>query len=123
MQYTSEACAALIPRTTIDHLWDIAEKKEAESCIFVLKTHTLVDDKAQDILILAGDEASHQTVIGLIPVDLTVEVTREGEEFSMEILGIAKAIRALARARRRSCFAARRAKLPHAAPYPAGSRC
>lgn len=123
MQHTSEACAALIPQATINHLWDIAEKTEAESCIFVLKTHTLVDDKAQDILILAGDEASHRTVIGLIPVDLTVEVTRERGELSMEVLDTVKAIRELARARRRSRLAVRRTKLPHAVPLPAGSRC
>ncbi len=123
MQHTSEACAALIPQTTIDHLWDIAKKTEAESCIFVLKTHTLVDDKAQDILILAGEEASHQTVIGLVPVDLTVEVMREGGELSMEVLDTVKAIRALARARRRSRFAARHTKLPQAAPLPAEGIC
>lgn len=125
MQHTSEQCTTLLPQATISRLWDISEKSGAESCIFVLTTHTLVDDKAQDILILADGEASHQTIIGLCPVDLTVEVTCESGELTMELLPTGRAIREFARARRRSRFAARRRKLhqPASVPVPAESRC
>lgn len=125
MQHTSEQCRTLLPQATISRLWDISAKSGAESCIFVLTTHTLVDDKAQDILILADGEASHQTVIGLRPVDLTVEVTCESGELTMELLPTGRAIREFARARRRSRFAARRRKLhqPASVPVPAESRC
>ena len=123
MQHTDENCTALMPRATINHLWEIAEKNESETCIFVLTTHTLADGKAQDILILGDGDAAHQTVIGLAPVDLTVEVTRSGEERTMEVLPTTRAIRELARARRRQRFAAHRAKLRARETVPADSRC
>lgn len=125
MQHTSEQCRTLLPQATISRLWDISAKSGAESCIFVLATHTLVDDKAQDILILADGEASHQTVIGLCPVDLTVEVTCESGELTMELLSTSRAIRKFVHARRRSRFAVRHRKprQPASMPMPVESRC
>ena len=124
MQHTDDNCAALMPRATINHLWAIAEKNESENCIFVLTTRTLADGKAQDILILGDGDAAHQSVIGLAPVDLTVEVTRCGTELTMEVLPTTKAIRELARVRRRQRFAAHRAKLQNRGTAAlAGSRC
>ena len=124
MQHTDENCTALMPRATINHLWEIAEKNESETCIFVLTTHTLADGKAQDILILGDGEAAHQTVIGLSPVDLTVEVTRSGAELTMEILPTTRAIRELAKARRRQRFAVHSTKRRvHGETVPAESRC
>lgn len=124
MQHTDDNCTALMPRATINHLWEIAQKSENENCLFVLTTHALADGKAQDILILGGEEAAHQTVIGLDPVDLTVEVTRCGTELTMEVLPTTKAIRELARVRRRQRLAAHRAKLQNRGTAAlAGSRC
>ena len=63
-------------------------------------------------------------VIGLDPVDLTVEVTRCGTELTMEVLPTTKAIRELARVRRRQRLAAHRAKLQNRGTAAlAGSRC
>ena len=113
------------PSCRAQQSWNIAEKNESQNCIFILTTHTLADGNAQELLFLGDGEAAHQTVTGLSPVNLAVEVTREGRELTMEVLPTTHAIRELAKVRRRQRFEAHHAK--HRSHWrenvPTESRC
>jgi len=91
MKQTAAICSSLISQRIIDRLWETVDKYQDDSYIFILSVQNFGYEKAQDIIVLHNNTASHQIIIGCKPVDLTIEVSKSGNNYYMSLIPSAKA--------------------------------
>lgn len=92
MKQTAEICTSLISQRIIDRLWETVDKyQDDDSYIFILSVQNFGYEKAQDIIVLHNNTATHQIIIGCKPVDLTIEVNKNGNDYYMSLIPSAKA--------------------------------
>lgn len=91
MRRISEICKTFVPIELIEHIWNIVDNYDENSYVFVLSSRRQGDEMVQDIKIITGSCSSQHTIFGYKPVDLTIKVSRIGEDFEMSLIPSAKA--------------------------------
>lgn len=105
MRQTSEICENFVPRELIEHLWNIVDVYDENKYVFVLSSRRQGDTMVQDIRIITGNNSSQHTIFGYKPVDFTIKVSRQDDDFEMSLIPSEKAVLELSKwQRRRAIF-------------------
>ncbi|MBP8639685.1 MAG: hypothetical protein KBI01_02120 [Oscillospiraceae bacterium] len=111
MRRISEICKTFVPVELINHIWNIVDLYDENSYVFVLSSRRQGDEMVQDITTIMGNNSSIHTILGYKPVDFTIKVSRQDDDFEMSLIPSAKAALELNKWERRRAFLLFRKKL------------
>ena len=117
MRQTSEICETFVPAELIEHLWNIVDVYDENKYVFVLSSRRQGDTMVQDIRIIMGNSSSQHTIFGYKPVDFTIKVNRQDDDFEMSLIPSEKAELELNKWRRRRAIFLFRKKI-NSTPAP-----
>ena len=85
MNFTTEECMALLPKVLLDYIWKLVAERNVAKQIFVLTRKQTGCGDFQDILIRRNQYSSWRSVFGYEPLNVTIEVTRQGKDYAMAL--------------------------------------
>ena len=100
MKKTLKICTLFIPREIISHLWSIVDLYGENDYYFVLTSRRLGDSTIQDVRIDIDHFSFHHSVLGVKPVDFTVKVSKNSDDFVMSLVPSEKATREIGKWKR-----------------------